>query len=399
MVDMGSESTERGRGSRALEGAEPGSAGPEAPRPGSPGPKVRRRRKSSRKQETPPWPELPGVPGRGPLPRIGGAHLDWPVPWRAVQGDRTGLGARMEYLAYRAALGSLGLLPRSMRGACLGALARLARAFDGRHSDAARIFLRQAFGPEIPKAELEARVLRAWRHLLEIAVSAETLERSGDADTQASRAKIVRQHPDFQPLLASGQGAILVTGHLGHWEACLAVAPRLGMDPMYVVSKPPRNRYLSVRAQGLREARGVRLIPRQGAMQDAPAILKSGGYLAMLMDHRARKRTVTAPFFGRPAHCERGGAALLKRLRVPVVVGACFQADDPGHYEIEIPAVLAPDAFAGRSPEEVAARVNHELEQLILSRPDQYYWIHDRFRGAPEPEETTGPTEPERAQA
>lgn len=371
------------------------SSGPRVDDP-APASKIRRRRKSSRKQETPPWPELPGVPGRGPLPRIGGEHLEWPVPWRAVQGDRTGFGARMEYFAYRAALGSVGSLPRSMRTACLNALARLARAFDARHSEAARIFLRQAFGPGTPAPEIEARVLRAWRHLFEIAVSAETLEKSGDADTHASRTSLVRPHPELQALLDSDQGAILVTGHLGHWEACLAVAPRLGMDPMYVISKPPRNRYLSVRAQGLREARGVRLIPRQGAMQDAPAILRSGGYVAMMMDHRARKRTVTAPFFGRPAHCERGGAALLKRLRVPVVVGACFQAETPGHYEIELPAVLAPDAFAGRSPEEVAARINHELEKLILSRPDQYYWIHDRFRGAPE---APGQAAPERAQA
>ncbi|MFM7280995.1 MAG: hypothetical protein ACKO32_04355, partial [Planctomycetia bacterium] len=42
-----------------------------------------------------------------------------------------------------------------------------------------------------------------------------------------------------------------------------------------------------------------------------------------------------------------------------------------------------PEELTGASPEAVAARINAELERLILACPDQYFWLHDRYRGAP----------------
>jgi lauroyl/myristoyl acyltransferase len=46
--------------------------------------------------------------------------------------------------------------------------------------------------------------------------------------------------------------------------------------------------------------------------------------------------------------------------------------------------VLQPRDFAGASPEEIATRINASLERLILARPEQYFWLHDRYRGADE---------------
>ena len=103
-----------------------------------------------------------------------------------------------------------------------------------------------------------------------------------------------------------------------------------------------------------------------------------------MLDQRAHGKTVIAPFFGRPAHCERAVAVLLRRLRMPVVFVACYRTATPFRYRAEFTSVIRPEQFAHASPEVIAAAVNRELERLIRAAPEQYFWLHDRYRNAPE---------------
>jgi lauroyl/myristoyl acyltransferase len=137
--------------------------------------------------------------------------------------------------------------------------------------------------------------------------------------------------------------------------------------------------------QHSREARGLRVLPRRGAMQHAPTIIKAGGTLAMLLDQRARTRPVFAPFFGRLARCDRSAGVLLRRLRAPAVIGACYM-EGPWRWRVHFHDVLHPRDLAGKSPEEIATTINTVLERLIRAAPEQYFWLHDRYREA-EPED------------
>jgi KDO2-lipid IV(A) lauroyltransferase len=93
-----------------------------------------------------------------------------------------------------------------------------------------------------------------------------------------------------------------------------------------------------------------------------------------------------APFFGRPAHCERAVAVFARRLGVPVVFGACYRTERRWHYRMVFTEVLRPEDLAGLSPEAVTTRINAELERMIRACPEQYFWLHDRYRGAPPPQ-------------
>lgn len=310
-----------------------------------------------------------------------GLRTDWPAPRRAVLGKRGGALAWLESAAARTALGGLARLPLSLRSIAVGAFARAAKVADRRHSDAARTFLRQALGPAAKEREIEARVLQAWRHLFDVTLDAEVLHRRAPGER-------IREHfdvelcPDVQRIVERKSGSILATAHVGDWETGSAVMPWVGFDPFYVVSKPPKNRPLSVHAQRMRERRGVRLLPRRGAMKDAGAVVRAGGMLGLILDQRSRNRPVLAPFFGRPATCDRSAAVLLKRLRAPIVFAACYRTSVPWRWRLVAPAVLWPDDLAGKSVEEITAEVNRGLERLILAAPEQYFWLHDRYRGA-----------------
>ena len=321
--------------------------------------------------------------GEPPFPCVlpAGLRTDWPTPRRSVLGDRAGPVAWIEYVLVRSALGSLSRLPLGLRGSIVSLLARSAKAIDRRRSEAARVFLRQALGADLPAADLERRVLQAWRHLFEITLDSEAVPRRIPPQRMREHVEVTLCE-DAQEILHEKRGCILATPHVGDWENGSGALPWIGFDPFYAVAKAPRNRPLSARLQRLRERRGVRVLPRRGAMKDAPGVVQGGGMLGLLLDQRARKRPVLAPFFGRPARCDRSAAVLMKRLRAPIVFAACYRTPVPWRWRLDAPVVLWPKDLEGLSIEAITARVNRELEKLILAAPEQYFWLHDRYRGA-----------------
>ena len=216
----------------------------------------------------------------------------------------------------------------------------------------------------------------------------DTVETEG-LDRRIDRARVlehctIEMCEDARAVLAQRRGAILVTGHIGNWEAASLFLPWIGFDPLYTVAKAPSNRPLSMHLQKKRERRGLRLLARRGAMGDAAAIIRAGGSLAMLLDQRARKKPVIAPFFGRPARCDRGAGVLLRRMSAPVFFGVCSRTPRRWHYRLKLGPVWQPESIAHERPEEIARRINAEFERMILAAPEQYFWLHDRYRGAPE---------------
>ncbi|MEO6711681.1 MAG: lysophospholipid acyltransferase family protein, partial [Planctomycetota bacterium] len=258
----------------------------------------------------------------------------------------------------------------------------IARRVDRRHSDAARNFLAQAFGSELTPQVRERRVLEAWKFFFTMLARGDRLDREIARDGFEAHFEL-DYGPGVKEALAKRRGMIVVTPHLGDFEAGAVALVGLGFSPVYVVSRPPRNRYLSIAAQSQRDARGFRLLHRHGAMEDVTRILQAGGTLVMMLDQRARKRMVIAPFFGRPAHCERAPGILMRRLSVPVLTGWVEALERPWHYRVHMLRVFEPEEFRRSSPEEVATALNRSMEEMILSAPEQYFWLHDRYLKAP----------------
>ena len=312
----------------------------------------------------------------------------WPVPWQAVPGERGGALAWLEYAAYRAATGGLARLPGGLRRAVVGTLAHVGRRVDRRHASAARDFIRTAFehtGRPLDDAELTRRVHQAYVHLIECTLTQYRVRhtlRSTPDRAAALRARTELALGEEAHAALERGGCVIVSAHCGDWEMASQLVGAHGFEPLYVISKGPKNRYMARHLQALRESQGVRLLPRRGAMASAKAVLRGDARLAMLLDQRARTNPLVVPFFGRPARCDRSAAVLLKRLGCPVVFLAAYKTGDL-HWRLEGQAVLRPEAARGASTDELTARVNAELERLIMTAPEQQFWLHDRYRGAP----------------
>ena len=309
------------------------------------------------------------------------ARADWPVPWQPVWGNSAGLGSRVGDWAARAALAGAIRLPQGALDALVSGLAAVAQRVDRRRTRAAREFLRPALG-ELAPPERERLVRSAWLQLLRVSVDTERLFLRVPPEHVRAHFE-VQMSTEARAAFAARRGTLVVSPHLGNWEVPLAILPELGLHPAYGVAKPPKNRFLSQAMQASRERRGVRILSRKGAMAAAPAILKAGGTIALVIDQRTSGRALLVNFFGRLARCERGPAVLLKRQRVPIVLAACLPAERPLTFRVEFGEVLQPDEWARAEVEAIVLRINQGFERLIRARPEQYLWIHDRYRDTP----------------
>jgi KDO2-lipid IV(A) lauroyltransferase len=176
------------------------------------------------------------------------------------------------------------------------------------------------------------------------------------------------------------RGAIVLTAHTGNWDlAACAVASR---RPLTVVTKHFRIRWLDRLWQGLRAARGVRLVGEGDAAATVLEAVRAGGLAALLIDQAPRRArsTVMTSFLGARAAVDLAPALLAQRARVPAVVAFPFR-DARGAHRVEVACVLEPPARASRAWAEDAMRqATARLEHFVRRHPEQWLWMHRRWR-------------------
>ena len=181
------------------------------------------------------------------------------------------------------------------------------------------------------------------------------------------------------------KGILILTGHFGNWE----VAPLLGLAklPLYrgrfhFVRRPIRARWIERLVTRRFHAAGIHVIPKKGSLERILERLAAGDIVVFILDqHAAPKDGVEVEFFGRKASTLRSLAVIALATGAPVVPAACFREAGGGHvlrFEDPLPPVDADDA-----DEAIRARTlqyNRALEQLILRHPEQWFWIHRRWK-------------------
>ncbi|HLU38773.1 MAG TPA: lysophospholipid acyltransferase family protein [Planctomycetota bacterium] len=292
--------------------------------------------------------------------------------------SRPSITDRLEYGAVRVAAFVCTVLPERLAYALVGLAGRaFFRVAKGRRRLALR-FLRQAF-PATPDAELLRIGSRSTANLFKVALDSVRLVR------WAQRGRLL-ERIDLDDLLPRLPPApfLVVTAHLGCWEAGAMALAAAGYD-VHAVGKAARNPLIDRWVIDNRQRAGMNIHPRRGGIRTLVRVLARGGVSAMVVDQNQRLRPVIAPFFGHPARCERSTAAIALRGRYPVVVGAVVRVGGGMRFRavLEDTVTFAPTGDSERDLVAATTRLNELLENLIRRAPEQYLWLHDRFRGAP----------------
>ena len=178
-------------------------------------------------------------------------------------------------------------------------------------------------------------------------------------------------------------GFVAATAHTGNWDlvAC-AAAEKV---PLTVVTKRLSIGLLDRLWQGARRARGVRLVGVGEARRAAQESLAAGQVVAMLVDQAPERErgTTLVPFLGQLARVDLAPALLAARAGVPLVSAFALRQGD-GTHRLLLGEPRPPPARNQRAWAEAAMReVTAELEALVREHPEQWLWMHRRWKAAP----------------
>lgn len=282
----------------------------------------------------------------------------------------------------RLAIGAAARVPESLGYGFARLLGRLFFRLDKRRRGYAMHYLRNAF-PQASDRQLRTLGAISTGNLfcvpLDMARLTRLLARGGDV-------RRVIDYGPAAPALSLRPPFLGLTAHLGSWEvAAIAMAQHWGAA--HGVARVSKNPLLQQWILDNRQAGGLHIHPRRGGIRGLAKALDDGGVGLQVVDQNQRLRGIWAPFFGEIASCERAAVSLALRRGLPITVGAALRVGRGFRFRLVLsePFVLARTGDKQKDLYAAVVQVNAHLEALIRQAPEQYLWIHDRYRTKPPP--------------
>jgi KDO2-lipid IV(A) lauroyltransferase len=294
----------------------------------------------------------------------------------------------VEVAAVEVALAVARVLPRRGLLALGGVAGALAGRIDRRHTAIARENLRAAYGDAMTAAERE-RVLRAcWRHFGRITFDALTYPSLDGAALDAILE--VDGIENLRNAMAEGRGALVFAAHHGNWEAGAYATARSGC-PSEIIVRPLDNPMLDRRLVELRRRAGNAVIPKRRAVRESLRALDRGACVAILIDQDAGADSVFVPFFGRLAATTPTLALLALRTEAPILpMFTRVEAD--GTIFVHVGPVIPSRPSGDRDADvrRLTAECTEMVERWTRRRPEQWLWMHRRWKTRPPGETAAG---------
>lgn len=187
----------------------------------------------------------------------------------------------------------------------------------------------------------------------------------------------------------SGRGLIYMTPHFGGWEI-LAFVSFIFLGPQSYLVRRLDNHRLEKMLADIRGKFGNQPLDKRTALMPALTLLRSGGNLGVLPDLNTQEREgVFVPFFGKLACTTSGVAVLAMRTNAIVVLLSAPWDKKKKKYVITADAALEFEKSGDRKQDLVdfTARFTKEIENVIRRNPEQWFWIHRRWKTRPEGED------------
>lgn len=265
------------------------------------------------------------------------------------------------------------------------AIGRVMHRFDKKHRERAAVSIRRCF-PEYTEDRVQALVRASFEHFIQFAI--ETLH-TPRLMTEGGWSRYVK-FGDVGPVmrvLNQREPVLMLTGHIGNWEILGYTLATLGY-PLNALARPLDNKLLNDWVMGIREERGMRIITKWGAADEMLELIQRKEPIAFVADQNAGHRGLFVPFFGRLASTYKSIGLLAMRYEIPVLVGCAHRIGNTFRYEAMVQDAIYPQDWADQ-PDPlfyISARFNKALEDAIRKHPEQYLWMHRRWKSRPKHE-------------
>jgi Kdo2-lipid IVA lauroyltransferase/acyltransferase len=253
-------------------------------------------------------------------------------------------------------------------------LGMIAYRLDGKHRERAQQNLMLAF-PEWSDAERRRVTVEMFRHFGRMA--GDFLRGPIRSDREVLENAEVEGGEYIEEARKRGKGSLAVTGHIGNWER-YAHWLRASGNELSVVVRDADSSQINELILKTRQANGIGILSRGNSARDILTKLRRNEMVGILPDQNSEEAFI--PFFGKPAGTVLGPAVLHRRTGA-ALLPMCFVRIAPGKYRVTIrPPIEASDH--GHDDIAVMTAVNAELESMIRDHPEQWLWMHDRWKSA-----------------
>ena len=178
-----------------------------------------------------------------------------------------------------------------------------------------------------------------------------------------------------------GNGVILLSSHFGNWEyGAIATAIQTQL-PFSVVVKPLRNPLVNEWMNKARTKFGNEIVPLGLSIRRTYQTLKEKKIVAMVADQRGPEEGAKVDFFGKKVAAYTGPAALALKIGAPIICGITIRGNDYKYKMvlIEISQDNLPESEEDKILE-ISQRYTSYLEKVIRKHPEQWLWMHKRWK-------------------
>ncbi len=251
-----------------------------------------------------------------------------------------------------------------------------------KHRRRAMVNLIRALGRRTPRDRLFRIARLSFEHFAQLYLV--ELVMTPQLVTEWSWDRYVELDPGLAPGLRemlSRDGVIMLTAHFGNYELLGYTLARIGL-PITAIMRPLDNPLINEYLVRSRAAGGVTLLMKRNMSQYADAVLRSGEPLCFIADQDAGSNGMFVEFFGRRASTYKSIGLLAMSRRVPIVVGHAVRIGDRFRYRIGIERIIRVEEWDSQSDplRWITREFNRALENAIRRHPEQYLWMHRRWK-------------------
>ena len=291
----------------------------------------------------------------------------------------------LEFAAVWIILKTIGALPRPLARGLAAAIARLLFALRPKLKKTAAVNLRLAF-PAWTDTQRKGVTRKMVRCLGWMAAEFAHFPRL----TKDNIEKVVtlEGHENFLEAQRRGKGVLYLTGHIGAWELS-SFAQALYGYPLHYMARPLDNKRLDALVNQYRCASGNQPIFKNESARVMLKTLKESGTIGILADQNTMpEEGVFVDFFGKSACTTTGIARVALHTDAAVVPGYAYWDASIGKYRLrfEPPVPLTRSGDTERDIFENTQKFAKVLENLIRKHPDQWVWLHGRWKMRPKGE-------------
>jgi KDO2-lipid IV(A) lauroyltransferase len=291
----------------------------------------------------------------------------------------------LEFAAVWLILKKLGVLPRRLARGFAASMTGVLFSLQPKLRKTAELNLRLAF-PDWSEAQRKDVTRKMVRNLGWMAAEFARFPRLTRENIE--KVVILEGHENFLEGQRRGKGVLYLTGHIGAWELS-SFAHALYGYPLHYMARPLDNERLDALVNKYRCASGNEPIFKNESARVMLKILKDSGTVGILADQNTMpEEGVFVDFFGKSACTTTGLARVALHTGAAVVPGYAYWDESIQKYRLrfEPPVELIRTGDTERDVFENTQRFTRVIEEIIRKHPDQWVWIHQRWKNRPKGE-------------